>query len=399
MKFLSFLNDLGIIPNENTSIENDPSLRQGQELMDFNRHYTRQISPELERLEKTSMPGVGSVIEAMDNQKPKVAVPESENDDISKLENEYNKTLVEYNKAYQLFSESVLQMRKKEKDIAKYFGQAITSSDGNYKYVNDFGYTHKYSKESWANNAPSCPTDAISVDDELIKQFHTGPAMGSGQACGVAGKNVQNKDTQEISWVDIQGKRHAYSQELWESKRATCYVPIVTLSASEYNAIPEGGAMTSTDSCLQLDIDPAVWSKLQKLNDKLLKLSEELAFKLGGLVVEDIELQMELKAMQDKLSATVNQMKSDRNNINNYKVMRETTSGELEDAELNQRMRFIQMIAWFFALIAMIALTVRAYTGDSSKVMDYLGVIAAIIIVWVVSNAIYKHYMMSGKFL
>ena len=57
------------------------------------------------------------------------------------------------------------------------------------------------------------------------------------------------------------------------------------------------------------------------------------------------------------------------------------------------------MIAWFFALIAVIALTVRAYLSDESKLMDYVGVIVAIVIVWVVSHAVYKHYMMSGKFL
>ena len=157
--------------------------------------------------------------------------------------------------------------------------------------------------------------------------------------------------------------------------------------------------MKSTDSCLQLDIDPAIWSKLMKLNDKLLMLSEVLATKLAELVIEDVELQMALQNMQNKLSQTVTKIKTDRNNIHNYQATMVTTSGELEDATLNQRMRYIQMIAWFFALIAVVALTVRAYTSDGSKLMDYVGVIFAIIIIWVVSHWVYKHYMMSGKFL
>ena len=176
MKIFSFLNDLGIIPD----VESDPSLRQGQKLIDYNRGYKSNIAPMLGLMEETTMPGVGSVVEAMDTQKPKVAVPGNSNDDITRIEDEYNKTLVEYERTYQLFSESVLEMRKNQKDISKYFGQAITSSDGNYKYVNDYGFTHKYSTNAWANNSPTCPSDAITVDDKLLKQFHAGPDMGEG---------------------------------------------------------------------------------------------------------------------------------------------------------------------------------------------------------------------------
>ena len=395
MKIPSFLNDLGIIPG----VESDSSLQQGQKLINYSNKYKSDIMPTLGLMEQTTMPGVGSIVEAMDTQRPKVAVPKNNNDEIAKLEDEYNKTLVEYERTYQLFSESVLEMRKRQKDTSKYFGQAITSSDGNYRYVNDYGFTHKYSTNAWANNSPTCPSDAITVDDKLLKQFHVGPDMGEGQACGVAGKNVQNTDTNEVSWVDIQGKRHVYSEDVWNTKKLTCNVPIVQLSGAEYNAIPQGGAMKSTDYCLQLDIDPAIWSKLMKLNDKLLMLSEVLAIKLAELVVEDVELQMALESAQNRLSQTVSKIKSDRNNIHNYQATMITTSGELEDSTLNQRMRYIQMIAWFFALIAVVALTVRAYTSDESKLMDYVGVIFAIIIVWVGAHWAYKHYMMSGKFL
>lgn len=395
MKITSFLNDLGIIPN----VDKNPSLLQGEKLIIYNNRYKRDVLPSIGLMEETTMPGVGSVVEAMDTQRPKVAVPHNGNDEITQLEDEYNKTLVEYERTYQLFSENVLEMRKKQQDISKYFGQAITSSDGNYKYVNDYGFTHKYSTNAWANNSPTCPSDAIAVDDKNLKQFHKGPDMGEGQACGVAGKNVQNLDTNEISWVDIKGRRHVYSEDIWKSKKASCNVAILKLSAPEYNAIPEAGAMKSTDSCLQLDIDPAIWSKLMKLNDKLLTLSKVLATKLAELVVEDVELQMLLQNMQNKLSQTVTKIKTDRNNINNYQATMVTTSGELEDATLNQRMSYIHMIAWFFALIAVVALTVRAYTSDGSKLMDYVGVIFAIIIVWIVSHWVYKHYMMSGRFL
>ena len=259
MKIPSFLNDLGIIPG----VESDSSLQQGQKLINYNNKYKSDIMPTLGLMEQTTMPGVGSIVEAMDTQRPKVAVPKNNNDEIAKLEDEYNKTLVEYERTYQLFSESVLEMRKKQKDTSKYFGQAITSSDGNYRYVNDYGFTHKYSTNAWANNSPTCPSDAITVDDKLLKQFHVGPDMGEGQACGVAGKNVQNTDTNEVSWVDIQGKRHVYSEDVWNSKKLTCNVPIVQLSGAQYRnkfvKLSDGSLAFITDRNVIMPVDPVVY--------------------------------------------------------------------------------------------------------------------------------------------
>ena len=31
----------------------------------------------------------------------------------------------------------------------------------------------KVSTNAWANNSTTCPSDAITVDDKLLKQFHT----------------------------------------------------------------------------------------------------------------------------------------------------------------------------------------------------------------------------------
>ena len=42
MNFISFLNDLGIIPNKGTCYEKNASLNQGQEFMDYNRMHLRK---------------------------------------------------------------------------------------------------------------------------------------------------------------------------------------------------------------------------------------------------------------------------------------------------------------------------------------------------------------------
>lgn len=59
----NLLDDLGIIPNKDTEFENDPNLKQGQELMKFERGYQSSVEPTLKLLQTTTSPNLKSIIE------------------------------------------------------------------------------------------------------------------------------------------------------------------------------------------------------------------------------------------------------------------------------------------------------------------------------------------------
>lgn len=384
MRFLSFLNDLGIVPNKDTQVENDPSLRQGQTLNDYNRHYIRKEVPNLNALQNTGIPGVGSVIEAMDVSSPKVQTTARPNDDISKLEDKFNTSLTKYNATYKLFSESVLATNKTDKQIQQYFGQAITSSDGNYAYINDYGFTHKYSTDAWSNNNVSCPTDAITIDTTTYNAFNDGPDMEQGQPCSIAGKNIKNSITNEYAWVDIKGYKHIYSSTLWKKKSPSCDVDVVSLNDDEYNAIPNGGNMTSTDTCMQLDIDPAIWNQLMKQNDELLSISTQLSEKLQDMVKQDIALQGALSETQQQLGQTIQKVTKDRSQLNNINKTFITIDAEEEDTNLNKRVQYAHMVVWFILLLTILSLTAHAFLSSQSNTGDVLGVIFSLIFLFII---------------
>ena len=102
MSVVSFLNDLGIIPNEGTGLENDSNLLQGQKYMEYGRVYEKSIEPHLINLQMTSLPNVDSVIEGMKAVKSASYTSKSE---ISNNENEFNKTMIEYSSTYKQLSE------------------------------------------------------------------------------------------------------------------------------------------------------------------------------------------------------------------------------------------------------------------------------------------------------
>ncbi len=388
MNISSLMNAIGLGSKQ----ENDPSLGQGRQFQDFNRTYTKQIGPKLRLLQDTGIPGVSSVVEAMDDSQPNVGVQKRKEDNVSQLEDQFSQKLAEYNAAYKLFSEAVVKTDNADKEIQQYFGQAITTGDGNYSYVNDFGYTQKYSTDAWANNSDSCPQDALTIDQSIASQMNSGASMGVGQPCSIAGNNVQNEQTKEYAWIDIKGYKHVYSSDLWASKALSCNVPAISISDAEYKAIPSGGSMTSTDRCLQLDIDPALWNKIMRLNDELLVLSELLAVELGKLVVEDVELQVAIKESQNQVDQTTQSLQYDRKALRVVQNNIITAGAEEDDTAMLQRMRYLHLLAWMFLVVTVLSLTAHAFVAPASKVSDVIGLIFGIILLFIIVNWLWNKY-------
>ena len=390
MNFMSFLNDLGIIPNKGTSYEKNPALNQGQEFMDFNRMYRRKEGKNLKALQVTSMPGIDSIVENMQNMRSSTS--ESKKSIVTKLENEFNKTLAEYDVVYRQFSEDILKSNARDKEIKKYFDEIITTGDGNYSYVNDYGFTQKYSTDAWSNNAENCPSDPMTVTKDLMSKFQQGSDMGIGQPCDVAGKNIQNEDTKEYAWVDIKGKKHIYSDKLWKNKNENCNIPAVSLSAKDYDSIPSGGNMTNTNTCMQLKVDPKIWNKMNMLNNKMEKLAKEMIVQLDDLVIEDVELNAAMLEQKNKLNNYIARIDKDRNQINFYNQNYVTVMAEHEDSHLREVSTRYHYIAWVLVAITIFALMMHNALNPNSNTTDTVVVVIGIIFIFIVCRAIYNRY-------
>ena len=380
MSFVSFLHDLGIIPNKGTKMEGNPGLSQGADFMDFNRMYHRNTEQKVKALQTSGIPGIDTVTEAMqeDDNIARKSTDVASNS-VSTIETEFNKTLVDYNTTYKIFAEEVLKKAKADKDLQQYFGQAITNGDGNYMYVNDYGYTQKYSTDAWSSNAESCPSDPVTLSDKQISMFNSGAPMGDGQSCGIAGRNIKNKDSGEYAWVDIKGYKHVYSDDTWNAKSEMCNVPVTELESDDYEAIPSGSAMTSASNCERLDVDPAVWNKLVTLNRKLVSLAQQMTEQLSGVVAKDVRLQQSLEDEKIKLAAYVAELDSQQQQMSNSATRYVTVEGEYEDAQLNANSDWLHLLAYFILMVLVIAMTFRASIGKTSKAMNIIAILIAVV--------------------
>ena len=243
----------------------------------------------------------------------------------------------------------------------------VTNDDGNYTYVNDFGFTHKYSNEAWTKNNSSCPTETVPIKNDELSNLRGGPNMGTGQACKVAGTNVQNSDSKEVAWIDIKGNKHVYSDDVWKGKEASCDIPPVSLDNDSYNAIPDGSNMTTTTVCDQLDVNPNVWEKLSDLNNKLLGLAKQLGLKMENLVVEDGDLKEKVAKKKEQVHQYVGSLSEDRASLNKLDNRFSTVVGEKRDSRMLLTSRYYLYLVWAIVAIAVIAITAHNMTSDTTS--------------------------------
>ena len=382
----NFLKNLGVIGNS------EPNLKQGQELLEYEKQTIKRETPHLELLQISSIPGITSIVETLENQDSTSSTSQTSSTNINKLEDEFNKTLSEYTLAYQELSDNLLKKNQTQTDVYKYYNNVLTSTDGNYTYVNNYGYTHRYSNDAWDNNSPSCPTDPMSVTDEdMVKLKLVGPDMGSGQACQVAGTNIQNKDTMEIAWVDIKGYKHVYSSDVWQDKDESCDMKATQIDSSAYNAIPEGSPMTPTSLCNQLDVDPQITHRIAQLNDKLISLAQALSKDLDQLVVTDQTLKSQIDEQQNKLNSYLVTLNGEKNNMNHMKDNYYTVEGEEESSGLNMTSNWYHYIVWIILAITIISLTIHTLTGaPSSNIVNGLSLIFCIIALFILVRWFYN---------
>ena len=345
------------------------NLEQGKDILQYNDDMDEIVSPHLKLIQSSTLKeGLpGSNLSHIDKKSL---------EGLQNIENKFNQTLALYAQTYKQFNEDLLTKRQSSKKIVDYLGKVVSDTDGNNYYVNNFGFTHKYSDNAWEKNNDSCPSTSTTYNQKMTN-FKSALPMVQGQPCKIAGQNIKNKDTKEQAWVDIKGIKHPYSNK---KKNESCSTDPIVLSASDYNLIPTGGAMSKTDECLSLDVNPNLWSRLQRLNKKLKKQALQLSEEIEKLSLEDSNTKQELMNKRQQLLSYIETSEHDRNDIINSNAMLMQVVGEESDSSMRMTSNYYSYIIWIFVVIFIICLTIAAATNDGEKVTGITYIILAFFI-------------------
>jgi len=345
------------------------NLDQGKDILTYNDDMDKIVSPHLKLIQtSTLIEGLNGANMSYNDKKAL--------EGLQNIENQFNQTLALYAQTYKQLNEDILTKRQSSEKIVDYLGKVVADTDGNNYYVNNFGFTHKYSPNAWENNNSSCPSTSVSYGGSM-NDFQTTLPMVQGQPCKIAGQNIKNQDTKEEAWVDIKGVKHPYSNL---EKNASCSSQSIEMSSRDYNLIPSGSAMSRTDSCMALDVNPQVWSRLQQINTQLKNQAVKLTVEINKLALEDNESKQQLMNKRQQLLSYIDTIDNDRNDITSNNNILMQVGGEETDSSLRMTSNYYSYIIWIFIMIFIISLTVAISTNDNDKVIGISYVIISIFV-------------------
>lgn len=359
--------------------ENDElklSLEQGAAFRAFNRSYNEEGAAKADAIQE-------SCREGMTTRRRNAEAAGAPANNLTQLEDQFSRALADYNKSYKVFMEQVVARAKTEKDLGQYFDSNVTAGDGNYTYVNDYGFTHRYSTDAWTNKNVSCPQDSKDIEASVLDKLAASAPMGTGQPCGVAGKNIRDADSGEVAWVDIKGLKHVYSKEAWEQKSAGCNVSPIDLPSRLYDAIPSGPNMQPSDNCTALDVDPKAWAELSEKGEKLQELGVQLAIMLERSIQEDAGLRVELEKQRAQMRKELKQVSADQARVAKFHPTTETIRGELSNSRLIADSNRMHLLVWMLMAVLVISLVVHvSFAGFGKSTVGIAVLIAAIALLY-----------------
>ena len=362
--------------------KSDNNLNQGKEFLSYENVYKNMVQPHLEPIQTTTSPNLSSLVETLESESSLKDKKHVDHHDMSNIEKEFNKKLAEYTATYKSFMENIINNTEDKNISIKYHGKVVKDKDGNFIYINNYGFTHKYLSDSWSYNDSSCPDAVTAIENNILNKFKTGPNMGSGQACKIAGQNIENNQTKEIAWVDIKGFKHVYPQELWKNKKESCNIEPIKLSSKAYDNIPNGPPMEQNTDCLKINVDPLLWSKLQKLNNELISLSETMLNELNNLKTTN-NSNLEIENKINKLNNNIKQLSHNKDNITSIQGQQEFSSNY---ATANQYQKNIWLILAILLLLGLF----RSLSGTDDTIIGSILIIVLIFVLYFVMKTYYN---------
>lgn len=384
----NLINDIRNVFN-NSGSKNQPILKQGKQFIRYADDYVKVVKPELKIIQQTTSPKLKSIVETLESTNSLSQTNKVPVSNVSQFESEFNRTLVEYSNAYKSFMQELLNKTQTQKKVNQFFGKAVSSADGNYAYVNDFGYTHRYSNDAWLKNDPSCPNTVSPISADDFKSLVQGPDMGLGQACKIAGQNIQNTDTEEVAWVDIKGYKHIYPVEIWKSKESSCNLEPIKISKIAFNNIPSGTPMTNTSLCNKMDLNPVLLGNLNELNNKLVSLAQSMISELNNITVNDKDLNNKLTQKKNELKNYINEFNNQKSSSFSENDMI-TLEGERQNSNSYLNYSYYRFIVWFIFLIFIILFILKnLVSNESSNLESVIVILFVIFIIYYVSKKVF----------
>tara|TARA_Y100000816_G_scaffold292437_1_gene287693 strand:+ start:5016 stop:6239 length:1224 start_codon:yes stop_codon:yes gene_type:complete len=390
----SFLN------NNNDNNNDNIDLTHGKKLLKINENNENKLISNLHLISDSK--NLGSIVEAMSemesternnhandandandvNNVNNLSNPKDDN--ISKLNNEFNRIMIEYIKNYQLLIDQVLK-NQNNSILQKYAGKNVKlqGSNNEFFYVNKFGFLQKF--KNFSKRPLSCSQEPIEIPPSDFIKLPKGEDMPAGVDCGLEGNNIKDKTTGEFSWINITGERFNYPKDIWDKRSISCkQASVKNINHSNIVGLSSSGVLKEDSMCNRLNADPKLLENVQKLNKKLTRLGGELLLNIGKISVKDIQSQIKINNTRREISNKLKELKKENEGLDNgdFKITSKLNPN-LEELRLDTGFRltsnFTKYIIFLLISILLFILTVYTLLGENENIFAQ-GVIGLVLI-------------------
>ena len=335
--------------------KNDPSLKQGEKFNKIIKTFDAMVEPQLTIIEKGSPKVLEGFRENMGPGEAKLqGISDLELKKLNILETQFNNKLNQYKAAFKEYLTELTTQQNVQS--INYKNKVVTGPQGNKYWVNNMGYSRKFTTDAWAKRDSSCPASSGSVTQQDLANFPQGPGMNPYEKCGSVGINVQSSAGGGTAWLSANGQKHPYQD--FRNKNSNCPSQVTTLTPQQYNAIPTGKVWTSSDSCNLLG-SSVKWDNVAKLNNALISISNKMNEQVKIIAGRDTKVDAESRAQKQRLIQRAKALDAERQKIESAITSIITSEGDLEDKRLEVSSSNLHYMVWLLAFVTLGGIAVQ----------------------------------------
>lgn len=317
-----------------------------------------QSSFNLDLLEETTSPDLGSIVEGLEN----IGI-NKDNDEVVQqmkdLENDFNAKLAEYTELYRQY---LNQLSQQDELIQQNRGKNVFNN-GTFNYVNKFGYTRSYTQDAWGKRDKSCPNVAPNETTQTIyDKLQHGEHMGTGEPCGLEGTNVRNESDGKIYWLGHDGRIRLYPNERTmelAQKNGGCPSGYTTLSNNIITTMSVGLPMNSKSNCNYIQENGDLWRRITGLNAQLLNISNIMYNNAQKLSEKDDTVDKQLESTRTQLASRISALNDERAKFEKVHQSVDTLTAEFNDTQLGVTREYTHYLVWTISAITLGALAMK----------------------------------------
>ena len=268
-----------------------------------------------------------------------------EKQELSKLEREFNSTLIKYKSNYKQYLEELMTRQVSDNNNIK--NKVVNYNNEKY-WVNSNGIIRKFSENSWISKSNTCSEPVSTINTNDFNNLTQGVPMGNGEECNSGGFNAADEGSGTVAWVDEQGYKHIYEDPLDrnESCKKTSKGDDKIISSIAFNAMPTGSPYDNTNTCDMLNTDLEKWEIIKNLNTKLINIVNKMNTKVKEINSVDKNINTDITNVKQQLTGIVRKLEIERNKIRKEEKLNNSLDLKYNEKYLEIKSSNLKRVIW-----------------------------------------------------